>query len=71
MKLKDFITKKKLAIIFVALGALTGFIYWRYIGCSGGACVITSNPIVSSLYGAIMGWFVGDFFSFPEKQKTR
>jgi hypothetical protein len=43
---------------FVAIGALAGFGYYRFIGCSTGACPITSNPYASTLYGALIGWLI-------------
>jgi hypothetical protein len=50
----------------VILGTIGGFAYWYFIGCAGGACMITSKPLNSSIYGAIMG---GLFFSILEKEK--
>jgi hypothetical protein len=44
-----------LYLIGAALGAIAGFIYWREIGCSSGSCSITSKPLNSTLYGAVMG----------------
>jgi hypothetical protein len=42
-------------IIGVVVGAVAGFAYYRYIGCSSGACPLTSNPYISTIYGAVMG----------------
>lgn len=39
----------------VAAGALGGYLYYRFIGCRGGACPLTSNPWISTLYGALIG----------------
>ena len=39
----------------ILLGALGGYLYYRYVGCSSGACPITSNPFFSVLYGALLG----------------
>ena len=36
-------------------GAFLGFLYQRFIGCRAGTCPITSNPYVSTLYGAALG----------------
>ncbi len=41
---------------FALGGALLGFGYHRLIGCRSGACPIWSNPYVSVLYGAAMGF---------------
>lgn len=38
-----------------AVGGLLGYIYYKVIGCSTGTCPITSKPLNSILYGALMG----------------
>jgi hypothetical protein len=42
-------------ILPVLLGALGGFLYYNYIGCVTGTCAITSNPWLSTGYGALIG----------------
>jgi hypothetical protein len=39
----------------VVLGALAGFGWYRLVGCSTGACPLTSNPWITTLYGAAVG----------------
>jgi len=39
-------------------GAVLGFAYYKFVGCSSGACPITSNPWISTIYGAIMGFMI-------------
>lgn len=51
----DFIKKHKLSIIGAVIGAVSGYLYWKFVGCSTGTCAITSKPINSTLYGGIMG----------------
>lgn len=46
-------------LLFVVGGAVTGFLYYRLIGCRSGACPITSSPIISTLYGAMIGLLLG------------
>lgn len=48
----------KLAL-FVLGGAVAGYLYYRLVGCRSGACPITSSPIISTLYGAMMGLLLG------------
>ncbi|MEJ8607079.1 hypothetical protein JSO56_09115 [Riemerella anatipestifer] len=51
----DFIKSHKLSIIGAIIGAVSGYLYWKFVGCSTGTCVITSKPINSTLYGGVMG----------------
>lgn len=39
----------------VVLGAIAGFAYYRLVGCSSGGCPLTSNPWLTTGYGALMG----------------
>ena len=45
-------------ILGPVIGAVVGYLYYRFIGCSSGVCPITSNPWASTLYGAIMGFMI-------------
>lgn len=58
MKLKELIRKYKLEIIGLGVGAVAGWAYWFFIGCSSGTCAITSSPVNSTLYMAVMGVLV-------------
>jgi hypothetical protein len=49
------ILKYKFEIIAGSLGAAAGFSYWYFVGCASGNCAITSNPWMSSIYGALVG----------------
>jgi Family of unknown function (DUF6132) len=48
----------KLAI-GITVGAAIGFGYYKLVGCSTGACPLTSNPVITTLYGAFMGALLG------------
>ena len=49
------------------IGAVAGYMYWRYIGCSTGTCPITSSPLMSTLYGTLMGSLFGGIFKKKNK----
>jgi len=53
--------------VALALGALAGFTYWYYIGCNSGSCAITSSPVNSSIYGAVMGALFVNMFQKDTK----
>lgn len=58
----EFIIKYQRNLIGIILGAIAGFLYWNYVGCASGTCAITSKPINSTLYGALMGYLVAGMF---------
>ena len=49
-------------IIGAVLGAVLGFLYYKFVGCASGACPITSNPHISTVYGAILGVLIAGIF---------
>lgn len=50
-------------VIAIVIGATVGYSYWFFIGCTTGSCAITSSPVNSSIYGALMGGLVLNIFS--------
>ncbi|NUM31729.1 MAG: hypothetical protein HUU47_05330 [Bacteroidetes bacterium] len=56
------LSKTIIITLGVIVGTISGFFYWKFVGCASGTCPITSNPIVSSIYGAVMGGLVFSFF---------
>jgi len=46
-------------LIFSSAGATLGFAYYYFIGCHSGSCPITSNPVISTLYGLMAGVVAG------------
>lgn len=63
MKLdRNFVLKK---IVTVLGGALLGYAYYYFIGCTSGSCPITSNPYISTFYGALIAFIL----VFPSKKK--
>jgi hypothetical protein len=37
------------------VGAALGYTYYATVGCAGGGCAISSNPLISTAWGAAMG----------------
>jgi hypothetical protein len=58
--------KSKVMILRIIIGAVAGgglgFAYYKFVGCSTGTCPLTSNPIISSLYGMLVGALVAGSF---------
>lgn len=51
----NFLLQHKLTVIGIAIGTLAGYAYYHFVGCASGTCAITSDPMNSSIYGALMG----------------
>ena len=41
--------------LWIAGGAGLGLSYYLFVGCNSGGCAITSDPWISSGYGALVG----------------
>lgn len=65
--MKNLLRKYQLTIIGVLLGAIGGYLYYHFVGCNNGTCAITSKPLNSTLYGALMGGLVLNIFKKKEK----
>jgi hypothetical protein len=49
-------------LIGAAVGGVAGFAYYKYVGCASGACPLTSRPLISTIYGMVLGMLVGYSF---------
>jgi len=67
--MKNWILSNKLYFIGALLGALAGYLYYRYVGCITGTCAITSNPIRSTLYFSFFGAVLFGAFKPANKNK--
>lgn len=57
-------TKKGVIFITIGsiIGAVAGYLYYHFVGCASGTCAITSKPINSTIYGAVLGGLLGNLF---------
>jgi len=73
MVMKEFLKKHLFVIISSGAGALGGFLYWKFVGCLSGTCVIKSVWYLSTIYGLGLGWVMGsltgDIIRSFKKQK--
>ena len=67
--MKNWILKNKLYGIGAVGGTIAGFLYCKYVGCLTGTCAITSNPVRSTAYFAIIGALLFSLFKKEQKEK--
>ncbi len=41
--------------VFTFIGAGLGFAYWKFIGCTSGTCLLTSNWHTTTIFGGLVG----------------
>lgn len=41
------------------IGAVGGFLYWKFVGCTSGTCMIKSVWYWSTIYGLLLGYVTG------------
>ncbi|HZW69720.1 MAG TPA: DUF6132 family protein [Hanamia sp.] len=71
ISLKNFLSKYKLTLIGIVVGAIGGYLYYYFVGCSSESCAITSKPVNSTLYGALMGGLLLNIFKKENKKITQ
>lgn len=56
-------------LVGLLAGAIAGYAYWFYVGCASGTCAITSKPLNSMLYVAMMGALIPGLFNNKKTKK--
>ena len=64
-----FFLNNKLTLIGMVIGAVGGYAYYHFVGCASGTCPITSRPLNSTAYGAVMGALL--FTSFKKNNSKK
>ena len=65
--MKTWLKQYGLLALGLLAGALGGYLYWRYVGCSTGSCPITASPWGSTVWGAAIGGLL--LSSFKKEKK--
>jgi len=66
--MKSWIIRNSLYIAGAVVGAVAGYLYWKFAGCANGTCAITGKPVNSTIYFAVMGAIL---FGMFKKEKTQ
>jgi hypothetical protein len=53
--MKKWMLKNKYILGGAILGGIGGYLYYHFIGCASGTCMITSKPLNSILYFGLIG----------------
>jgi hypothetical protein len=56
---KQTVKKYLPEIIGAVIGAIGGFLYWKYVGCVSGTCTIKSNWYLMVPWGMLLGYLAG------------
>lgn len=52
------------------VGAVAGYLWFHFAGCPGGACLISSSPYISTLYGSFSGALLLNYFDGRKNKIT-
>ena len=56
-------------VIGVLIGSICGWLYWNFVGCENGTCLIKSNPYMMMVYGGVMGLLLFEMIVAKNKSK--
>ena len=69
LKIKLWAIKNRDYFYGALIGAIAGFLYWKFVGCNSGHCMISSKPLNSMAYFAASGMLIASAFK-KEKSKN-
>lgn len=70
LNMKKWLLNNKLTVIGAIVGAIGGYLYYYFVGCASGTCGITSSPVNSTLYFAILGGLIVNLIKPETKNST-
>ena len=53
--------------LFTLAGVVGGYAYYALVGCKTGGCAITSSPVMSVIWGGLLGYLLPDYFFKKEE----
>jgi hypothetical protein len=68
--MKKWFNNNILYLLGALIGAIAGYFYWQQVGCVTGTCAITSKPLNSTIYGAVMGSLLLGLFKKENKKQA-
>jgi LytS/YehU family sensor histidine kinase len=58
-------------LIGIVVGMIAGYLYYSFVGCTSGTCLITSKPINSTLYGGLIGGLLFGLFTTKKEKNVK
>ena len=55
-------------ILWILGGGTAGFAWYHFVGCVSGTCPISSNPYISTGYGAFVGFLASGALRGEKKE---
>ncbi|HPL11569.1 MAG TPA: hypothetical protein PK259_04515 [Bacteroidales bacterium] len=56
-------------VVGIMLGGIGGYIYYLKVVCVTGGCPLTSNPIITIVWGGALGYLFSDLFRKRKSKK--
>jgi len=69
-KVADLAKTNRAYIIGGVIGGVAGYLYWYKVGCSTGTCPITASPVMSTIWGIILGALLFSLF-LPKRSQSK
>lgn len=68
MALKNRLLKRNTLLVITGIitGSIGGYLYYHFVGCRTGTCPLTSNPWLTIVWGAAVGYLIFDLFRKKE-----
>jgi len=58
-----------LTLLGAVVGAIAGFFYYREVGCTSQGCFISSHPLITTAYGALVFGLFASGIKKPGRQE--
>ncbi len=65
------IKSERWSVVGTIAGGIAGYFYYKSAGCSTGSCAITSNPWLTVIWGALVGYLLGSTFRKSKNNKQK
>ncbi|MFO7369558.1 MAG: hypothetical protein R6X09_04730 [Bacteroidales bacterium] len=61
--MKSWFVRYWYILLLMLAGGLSGYFYWKFVGCHSGSCPITSHWYTSAFAGSLFGYLAGSIIA--------